>query len=357
VTVAPYRILSADWLTNTIREELPIQDLRWSKVLDAQGAMSGWINLDHRKATRANLDPGATLIYIERGGVLVWGGILWTARPDTEGRKLQLGAEGFWSYFRRRRIRTTKTFTGIDQLAIARDLIQYANAQPGALPGITVGAETSGVPRDRIYYAYERKWLGEAIEELAAVIGGFDFDIDVTWDAAGTTPVRTFRLFYPRKGTRIDGLVFNHNVAGVARYSADVDATKIANLVDALGQGDGDAMLVATAADPAQWARYPLLEDVISHKDVNVADTLQGHAAASVERRKLPVETASLAKRADIWPDLGSFDVGDEGRLVVEDGWVSVNGFQRIQAIEVTVSDEGDEQLVPTFVSADASVD
>ncbi len=325
--MAPYRVLCADLVGAgpQIREELPIHDLKWSIVLDGPGAMSGWISLDDPKCTRANLDPGATALYIERGGLLVWGGILWAARPSRSSRKLMLAAEGFWSYFRRRAIRTTKVYTGADQLFIARDLVNYALAQPGSLTGITIGTETSGVLRDRSYPHYERKKIAEAIEQLSAVAGGFDFSIEVAWDTSGTTPQRTFKLYYPRRGARLDGLVFNGALTGVAEIEGETDATQLANLVDAIGAGDGDAMLIQTAADTSLLARYPLLEDSASFRDVNVTSTLQGHAVAQVGRRKFPAEIPKFTMQAGMIPSLGSYQVGDEGLVRVSEQLVQTS--------------------------------
>lgn len=352
-----YRVLCADLVSNTIREELAIHDLRYSWVLDAPGAMSGWLSLDDPKALRANLDPGATAIYVERGGALVWGGIMWTApNVDDVTRKVTIGAEGFWSYFRRRRLRVTKTYLQVDQLAIAQDMMNYALAQPGSLNPITVGTETSPRLRDRTYYQYDRKNLGQLVEQLAAVIDGFDFSIDVAWDSAGTTPVRTFHLYYPRRGSRIPSLIFDRQQTGVTKMGVNVDATATANLIDAIGAGDGDAKLISTAADTSLFSRYPLLEDTVSFIDVNEAPTLDGHAVAQLGRLRLPVELPSFEKQAGVFPDFNSFGVGDEGLVRGQDGWININGYYRIQSLEIRLSDNGQEIMVPTFVSVDASV-
>lgn len=352
--MADYRVLVADLISNTIREEIPLSDLRWSLVLNAPGTLTGTIPLDHPKATRANLDPGGTAIYLERGGLLVWGGILWGARASTRRRIVEITAAGFWSYLRRRRIRHTKTYTGQDQLAIARDLVTYAQSQPGGNLGIVTGGETSGVTRDRTYYHYERKSIGEAIEQLAAVQNGFDFAIEVQWDATGTTPEKHFRLYYPRRGTRLDTLIWNHNVAGVADVTVSVDATRAANQIDALGEGDADAMLIATASDTSVLARYPLLDDAISHKDIKESATLQAHAESRLAALRVPVETPEITTQADIWPAFGSYQLGDEGLVIVDDGWIQVSSYWRVHEIRVSVDDDGTETVIPRFATGDA---
>jgi hypothetical protein len=109
--LARYRYLVGDLLTGILREEMPFTGVKYNQVLNGPGAFAATIGLRHRKATRANLDPGRTTIYVERDGVLLWGGILWAARPSTDVAKIDLTGEGFWSYFRRRLIRTKTSST------------------------------------------------------------------------------------------------------------------------------------------------------------------------------------------------------------------------------------------------------
>jgi hypothetical protein len=151
-------------------------------------------------------------------------------------------------------------------------------------------------------------------------------------------------------------LVFNHNIAGTSRFSVNVDATTMALLVDSIGQGTGDATLISTAADTSALATYPLLEDTYSAKDVNVAATNQATAAAQLGRTRLPREQIAIEKKGDVWPDFGSFGIGDEGFVVANDGWVAYSSYQRIQTLDIAVSQEGFETMTPGFVSADVSV-
>ncbi len=40
----------------------------------------------------------------------------------------------------------------------------------------------------------------------------------------------------------------------------------------------------------------------------------------------------------------------------VVDGWLTYDGFYRVQELAVDVGDDGQEMIAPTFVSADAQV-
>lgn len=349
-----YRYLVADLLTGTIKEEMPFSSVKFSHVLNRPGAFSASIGLRHSKATRDVLDPGRTAIHIERDGVIVWSGILWTAKASIENASLELGGEGWWSYFRHRKIRTTKTYTAQDQLFIVRDLINYAQSITGGNIGVVVGSETSGVTRDRVYYHYERKNLGEAVEQLAEVQGGFDFAIDCAW--SGGSVVKTLILSYPRRG-RITDLTFQlgTNIQGL---SQEVDATRQANLIDSIGSGEADAMLIATAADTSQLTAYPLLEDVTSYKDISVSATLQAHAASDLAKQKRPVTRIPTLLAVQSNPDagLGTYITGDSVQVVGSDGWLTVSERMRIQVIDVAVDTNGKETVSLQFAQEEASI-
>lgn len=370
-----YRYLVGDLAPNSgngIREEMPFSSVKYSHVLNAPGAFSASIGHRNAKATRTNLDPARTAIHVERDGVIVWSGILWTARAGSQAGKLDLAGEGWWSYFRRRRIRTgtggptpstasARIYTAQDQLFIARDLISYAQSVGGGSVGVTVGTELTtdngGVQqlRDRTFYAYERKPIGEAVEQLSAVQGGFDFAIDVAYDGTGTI-IKTLRFGYPRRG-RITDLVWQLG-ANLEDLTQAVDGAKQANLVEALGAGDGDAMLITTSVDTSQLAVYPLLEDTISRKDVSMASTLQAHADAELKNRSRPVATLPTLLARPAAPDttLGSFITGDSLTVRGSDGWISVDERMRIMSWEVSVDENGKETVAIAFAQEDATV-
>lgn len=343
-----YRYLVGQLMTNTIVDEIPFSDMSYSHVLNRAGDFKATIGLRHPKATRANLDPGRSTVYVERDGVIVWGGILWTAEADLDAEDeeptLKVAGEGFWSYFHHRNIRAFKQYLAVDQFTIAQSLLNYAQAQGGGNIGVTVGAETSGVLRDRTWYHYERKNIGAAIEELAAVQGGFDFAIDVAYDASGTV-VKTFRPSYPQRG-RSTSIVFElgGNIEGLSQA---VDATRQANLVDALGAGEGDTMLIATAVDLTLVPPYPLLESVVAYKDVSQVATLQLHAAAQLTEQVEPAQRVpTLLAHAGPDTTVGSFITGDYVTVRATDGWIEVTDeTMRIVEYEVAVDEDGREAV------------
>jgi hypothetical protein len=360
--VAKYTYVTADLRTGTVLEELPLTGVRYSHVLNGAGALNANIHYHHPKATLANLDPGARTIWVRRNDVVVWGGILWTVRKIKGNDLLSLGAEGFHSYFtKKRRIRNTLTFTNVDQHRIVRDLVRYAQGQQllyatgtptypqpgGGYLDVSTDSSLSGNLRTQTYNAFERKSIGEAISQMAARIDGFDFSYELTNDHD-----ITFTTWYPRRGRRTN-LTFEQG-ANVTLLAWLLDATRMENRTDAIGAGEGDSMLIATAQDTNLLNRYPVLDGTLARKDVSVQSTLQSHADAELRAKKNLIAIPQFSVRMSADSDIGSFITGDEVVVRASDGFVQIDGYYRIQEYLVDVSNEGNEDVEFTFVDTEA---
>lgn len=357
-----YRFLAHDLRTNTPLEELPLDPFSITEQLNTAGSWSAALPLTGYSDSGEPLAPiytaasipERTAIYVEREGVIIGGGIIWK-RTRAMGGSAQLAGAGFWSFFRRRHLRTLKTYTATDQLAITRDLITAAQAATGANIGVTVGAETSGVLRDRTYQPWEAKQIGEAVEQLAAVANGFDFSVDVNQDLT-----KTFRLHYPRRGRLAGstGVVFATG-KNVLDWSVDEDGSSSAREFTAIGTGDGVATLVATRTRTDLIdVGFPLTSDVGTWKDVSVAATLAEHAQRNVDMRA-PTPLFWRIRVAPSDPDggIGTWIVGDDVLLEVtddlsfpagSDGSPGYRALHRIVQSQMNIRD-GDEELWVTL--------
>lgn len=365
--------------------ELPLVDVTYGRVLNGAGEFSASLPLAAPRervgdlfgdgftdtlgadlaARRQRLQvqdwlagtaPNKTVIYVERDGVLMGGWAVWTRAYDSDSRTLQIEGAELWSYFRRRRIRWTSRYTATDQLTIARQLIDRAQQATGGNIGVLVGAETSGRLRDRTYETFEDKPLGEAVEQLAEVIDGFDFEVTVTFEAGAY--VRRLRLHYPRMGRPASqtGLVFE--VGRNATIGWPEDGTRTANSIAGLGAGEGPTMLRSVRTDTAVLAEgYPLLEDSLSLKDVSVRSTLTGHTAQALADRRLPATLPTVTALADDDPALGAYIPGDFARIRCQPGqdprWPDgLDTHARIAAWRARVPDEGPETVEITMQEA-----
>jgi hypothetical protein len=173
MAVTTYRYLFVDLASNTIIAELPLTGVAFTQQLNQAGTFSGHLLLSGINAAQFNVDastiPGYCGLYVDRNGILVWGGVIWGRTYNSTEQKLTFNAREWISYFERRRITQTVDFAGIDQLVIAKTLIEDAQAAPYGDIGIgynTEGQTTSGVLVDRVYYYYELKTVFNAIQDL-----------------------------------------------------------------------------------------------------------------------------------------------------------------------------------------------
>jgi hypothetical protein len=353
--MAYYRVIASDLRTGVQIAELPVSSLSYGSVLNGAGELSATLPLPEGDPVAAAtlvdaVDPVRRQIVVERDGAIVWCGVVWAAPYDDSARAIGVRAAETWSYYRRRVIGTTRNYRQADQFAIARQLLNDAHAISGGDIGVTVGAETSGVLRDRSYPSWEYKNLGEAVEELANVVGGFDFGIDATWTPAGELSKR-FRL-YARKGRRAaeTGHVFEVGTNVVA-WDWPLDGTRYANRVHNVGAGQDAATKRTTRTRTSEiTAGYPLIETVLSNTDVSVVSTLNAQADKALASFARPVVVPAVTVRADLDPIFGAYQTGDACRFICQPGLSprfpeGLDDYRRIVGWEVSVSDEGVDEV------------
>lgn len=325
--MAAYRYLAYDLVSNTLLAELPLRDVSFSAALNASGSFAGLLPLTGTAQTAPGVwratgtdmlaasRPGRTVVYVERDGVLIDGYIIWTRHYAPANQAVQLGGQSIWSYFAHRFLSGTNAFVGVDQLTIAQTIINNVLAGPLSI-GVIVGTETSGVLRDRTYNSFEFKQAGEAVAQLAAVANGFDFAIDVAYVAG--VPTKTLRLSYPQRGRNNTANTWVFETGrNIIDYVLPEDATLMANDVVAIGAGDGTDALIREAVDMSTiTAGWPLLQSVITHKDVSVPDTLLGWAQGTLSALSSPAAIPEVTVLAGSEPSIGAWIVGDQAKFV-----------------------------------------
>lgn len=339
-----YRVLFRDVLSGVIHGELPAEKFSYTNTLNAPGSATVTIALDPGVAhvnTNTIVTGAATAIYIERRGRFVWSGLLWDAVPNYADGTLDLQCEGWMSYFRLRHYHATTRFTQVDQAVIARSLLQHA-AMYGVgsnLGMIEYGTETTGVLRDRTYKQSERKSIGDAVEQLAAVEDGFDFSFDTAWN--GPDLVTTFRVHYPAIGRYRDLTLEQDRNCDIP--SATIGGKSVATHAFALGSGDGPEMVWASSG--ASSLVFPRLESVESYSDVKEYSTLKAKADRRVKLGKAPIVLPRIELYSDAYPGLGEFALGDAMNVRGGYGLVPLDGVWRMTEIAVSVDESGEESI------------
>lgn len=357
-----YRYLFADLLTNNIIAELPLTNVSFTQQLNQAGTLTGQLLLSGINANSFNVlngtIPGKTGIYVDRNGILVWGGVIWGRPYSSDSQTLNIEAREFESYFERRRITTTTVFTNVDQLSIAQSLISQAQSVPFGNIGVQVGIETSGITVSRTYYSYEYKQVYGAIQDLARQQNGFDFNIRVAYDGSGN-PTKTLQLGYPRIGTvysstSITAPVFELPASNIVSYSLTEDASISANTIYALGAGSNEGKLIQTAQDTSKFTDgYPLLEDQVNYSEITDSAYLLQLATGQVLSVSNPVTIFKVVVPAYAQPTFGTYAIGDDARLRITDSRfvTTLDAIYRIVGLTVTPGEDGPERVTLTLTS------
>jgi hypothetical protein len=357
-----YRYLFADLLTNAILAELPITGVSFTQQLNTAGTFTGHLLLSGVDAESLNISagtiPGRTAIYVDRNGVLVWGGVLWNREYNSTSQTMTFQAREFESYFERRKITTTQVYTNTDQLTIANALMNNAQAATGGNIGVTTTPTTSGVLVSRTYYGYELKNVYSALQDLSKQLNGFDFNIQVAYDGGGN-PTKRLVLSYPKSGTTysstsLSAPVFQFPSGNVVEYEYPEDASIAANTVYGLGAGSNEGKLIATATDSTKLAAgWPLLEQEANYSDITDATMLQNLANGQITATSYPPTTLRVVAPPYVNPEFGTYVIGDECRVIITDNRfpTTLDAIYRLVALSVTPGENGPERITLTLTT------
>lgn len=85
---ATYRFLSLypSYAANGDRivSELPLEGVKWGRTISAAGSLTAKLNVHAPQATMAHLLAGYHQLAVERNGIVVWSGPLWTVQTSLQ---------------------------------------------------------------------------------------------------------------------------------------------------------------------------------------------------------------------------------------------------------------------------------
>ncbi|MBB2909330.1 hypothetical protein FHS43_000576 [Streptosporangium becharense] len=314
---------------------------------------------------------GRTVIHVMRD-VDIWGSyLIWHAEPamDDQGHlTLQLQGASLESYPYRRKIRADLTYADVDQIEIARQLLTHMAARPEGDMGLALMGGLSGTLRDRTYRASESATYGERLEQLANVIGGFEYMIRTRIDTVTGQRVREW-VWATRLGS--PGIVRDITQPGVIKsWSYPEDATQAATAWQTRGDTIQDDLSAASEPlmsdvyeDTARLAAgWPLLDRTEDYSSVRRISTLNAHAEQLRDTRSGSVSIPRITVHFD---DAFSIDpnyLGDTARFTLVNDWfpLSPSGaptFSRAwrivgMDIKPPTSDDGEERAELIFEEA-----
>jgi len=360
--MAEYRYLFADLLTNQILAELPFTGVNFTKQLNSIGTFTGHILLSGVNSNSTNIInatiPARSVVYVDRDGVLVWGGIIWERTFSSDSQEIRITAREFESYFEKRVITTTNVFNNVDQLTVAQTIVNTAQALPSGNIGVVVGTETSGVLISKTYYSYELKNVFSAIQDLSKSGTGFDFNIGVAYDASDN-PTKTLRFGYPRYGKTYSSTSVSQPVielpGNIVKYEYPEDGQGTSNYVYTIGAGSNEGKLIATTIDGTKIASgWAVLETVANYSDQTDATLLANLGAGQIAAVSSPPVVIKAVIPTYVDPIFGSYEIGDDIRIRLTDDRFpnTLDTYYRLVAYNVTVGEAGPEQVTLTLAIA-----
>ncbi|WP_137993965.1 hypothetical protein [Streptomyces vilmorinianum] len=345
----PYRAIFCDLVTDQTIDILPLRDVQFDDYIGKAGSLSGTVPIpDQAIAARARkVEEGRTAIYLERGGDLWWGGIIWTSTLQSSARgvlTLGIQAATFDSYAARRRIRKDITLPSeSDQLALARILWQELQKEPGGNIKVTYGQEVSEVTREVSWRNGDETLYSEALEQLAALENGFEHQIMVYRDPVTGERIRRLRLGFPKIRTGATDLVFDRP-GTILSYSFPRDATRGGTTAVARGASVNtnaaaesrplySTEAVAQDLIDGGWPRIDLSSD---HNEITSKGTLNSLAAANLAQTRGAVVIPAISIRLGgvVPPAL----LGRSARIRITDEWHPQGLDARYRIIGVKVS-------------------
>ncbi|MFE7129328.1 hypothetical protein ACFVIM_00515 [Streptomyces sp. NPDC057638] len=330
-----YRYLAQNALTRAlVAPDIPMSQVEFGPELNGAGSLTAVVEPRLAHLARQQLDPGNTLLFVERDRSLLWGGIVWRAEP--EGQRLRVEAAGYGSYLHRRHdlhgnLGGRGPYIHTDPCKIMRDAWNYCQEQPDGDLHVAVDSTTSkatvGTPAEP--YAidwWEAPTLGAVIDDMTAVESAPEWTETVAWGKDGL-PAARIRLGWPRLGTRRHDLSFTSGVNIATSVPVQYDADGFAQVVIALGAGEGRGRRRAT--DAVRDGRLRL-EHVVEIPSEKGNDRLAARARTERIARQVMGEVSEIVVRDHPSARIGSFQVGDDVRLRLHDQWVDFDGWARI---------------------------
>jgi hypothetical protein len=226
----------------------------------------------------------------------------------------------------------------------------------------------------RLYRGFELVSVGEALEEYADTIDGFEYRIDASFDAETQSFTKTLILIpinYPN--APVDGsvspisrfgaekLVFEYP-GNIATMTIDEDAENSATRFFAVGENDlgpdaGPPFSVAASDEllngknqDATFRKWPLLDETEQVSGVDDETLLYSYAQRYLSESRPPDASLKVTVNGSLEPVVGSYAPGDWCSLIVDDDFVKLrlgSGLEprpdiiirKIDAMDVSVPD------------------
>lgn len=349
MTTSVYRVLVCDLRSDRLLDVLPLTEVSIEDYIGKAGSLQGTVPIPNRElAARARtaLVPARTALWVERDRRVWWGGVLWSVNPKSDERghlSVEVQAGTFDTYLDHRILRTDHKASGVDQLDIARDLVDYAQAQPGGNIGITYDTHLSNVHRSRTFSASDQPTVRELLDKLGRLSDGFEWHIRCHRNLTSGERVKRLDLGHPALLRGGPDVVLTHP-GRILTYTLPADGTTVANVWQARGSSNNRNQAAASkpllsrlhVAERDLANGWPRLDGASDHPSLDNPEQLDEHARTEAQQARHPTVLPEVTVHLDpeISPDL----LGRHVRLRIRDLWHPDGLDQRYRIVGITVT-------------------
>ncbi|WHM36321.1 hypothetical protein [Streptomyces sp. BPTC-684] len=358
----PYRALICDLRSDQVLDVLPLHGVTFDDWIGKTGSLNATIPIPNRglaARVRAAIEPARTVVWIERGGEVWWGGIVWTSNVSTDARgflSMAIQAGGFDSYLDHRLLHDTFTAQGVDQFDIVRDLIRYVQEAPGGDIGLECDQHLCGILRDRTFSRYDLPTIRDLIQQLASLDSGFEWRVAAYRDSASGRRVKRVQMGFPVIRSGAVETVLDYP-GPVLAYTWPVDGTRRANTWTSRGattnanQVEASVPLMSSdlVADADLAAGWPRLDGSSDYPTVGTPYILAAHARADWNAARQPRVIPEITVALDRTP-LSPALLGSTIRLRIRDLWHSLDERFRIVGLSVSPPERGRPETAKLFL-------
>jgi hypothetical protein len=323
MTAYTYTFLSLR--SDEIIAEISLYGTFAQRVLSQPGQFTGSFNMDQTGKSNSDLVnatiPGKTWLVVERLGVPVWWGIVWSRTYQSQAKSCQMFAWGFEAYPQKRKIDHDISYTQIPVTAIFCNLWADLQSFDGSNLGINIPNIQDGPLKDLTVLSSANQYYNDPMTALAAASDGFDWTIDLEKNNDGTY-TKSLRVGWPTIGTTkgsADEITFEYPGNIFDYYETEAMADAGTN-VFVLGAGEGADMPVVETTLPNFIASgWPRWDADAAYKDVSDPAQIAVLAATEQINRKPPAPTYTITVNGAATPVVGSYNLGDACTLQFTD--------------------------------------
>lgn len=359
-------LLYGDLRTGRIIDVLDATSCSWSQVSNDAGRVDSVTVPEAEvrgKRLRVTAAAARTFLAVEVGGRIQEAGPIWSRTWDDAAGQLTLGAAGLWSLFDHRKVLPVldpgtrvqdavvgsagTDLGGIGILLVREALMHVGGDLPLILPTVLSGT------RRETFYGWQLLDLGDQLRQLTKRQSGApDIRFLPRWTAD-----RLGVEWVMQVGTENAPLLTQAGedwyfdasapLTPVINISTDEDATVMGQRAWVTGSGNERDVLIGTDYDPGLVdAGWPLLEVEELRSSVIEQATLDGYAAALVDRSSRPVEKWTVIVHASAAAEVLA---GDYCRVIPRRDHPWLDGGEAFMRVKTKSGDLGDRVTLEMY--------